>query len=116
MTFTGTPVVKNVTDNCIRITGVSLINDGETGNIGFDDSIVPPGVPIQAPNWQPYVLEDQDISLSDMIQVDVIFVGAGEQGVVVRKEGESHEDFRIFIQNLGGNVTGQFEIYLSKVR
>lgn len=116
MTFTGTPIVTNVTDNCIRITGVSLGNDGAAGNIGFDDSIIPPEVAIQAPGWQPYVLENQAISLSDLIQVEVFFVGAGEQNVVVTKEGDSHEDFRIRIQNVGGNNTGQFEIYLSKVQ
>src|SRR6185295_13308639 len=65
MAFTGTPVIKKVSDRLFRITGVSLAGDA-TGTIGFSDKSSAAEVSLVAPTWEPYKnSEGEAVSLQD---------------------------------------------------
>ena len=118
MAFTGSPVVKKVTDNCWRITGVSLAGDA-TGTIGFADKTVPSNISIgKSPDWQPYELDDQVVGLRDVIEVEINVTTDVDETIPisVTKIGTTHGDFEIALHNDGASEdlsTGVLEIYVT---
>lgn len=117
MAFTGTAIIKKVTDKCYRITGVSLAgNADELGSIGFSDKTVPANVSIAAIDWDPYEINGDLVSLVDMVQVEVrqLNISSGSETLRVGKSGTTRQDFQININNYGVSATGPLEIYVSK--
>lgn len=123
MAFTGTPVLKKVTDTLFRLTGVSLAADA-SGTIGFSESGASPEVELVAPDWKPYQLDQPGqaaagvVSLQDAVMVwlnPVTDVTAGVPISIV-KTGTAHDDFAITIHNDNaseGQVSGGLEIYIA---
>ena len=121
MAFTGAPIVKKVTNNLFRITGVSLAADA-SGTIGFSDKDVPSEVSLVAPNWQPYARpggpSGDVVELADAVDVEVIIAGVAVSGKVplsVSKTGSDHSEFEITITNRTagpGVATDALEIYV----
>lgn len=112
MAFTGVPVVQKVTDNCYRITGVSLAA-AAAGTIGFSDKTVPAEASIVAPNWQPYEL-DGLVSLIDCVKVSVNLASsvATPVPISVVKTGTTHANFAITMTNDGATPSALLEIYV----
>lgn len=115
MAFTGTPTVQKVTENCWRITGVSLAGDA-SGTIGFSDKTVAAEAEIVAPEWQPYSV-DGVVSLQDMVQVlvNVVTDVTTPVPISVVKTGTTHADFAITLHNdTAATASGGLEIYVMK--
>jgi hypothetical protein len=120
MAFTGNPVVKQVADNLVRITGVSLAAEGAAGTIGLFEKLVAAGVVLPA-GFKPrtYDLPDAaaDVSLQDSIQVAITFTNAGAvyEAISVVKTGTTPQDFVITLTNnaaVEGGDSGALEIYV----
>ncbi len=104
MPFTGTPVVKELTDGLVRITGVSVAG-GDSGSIGlFESTLLGTGnVRLPAPfrprdyEYPPRVL----VGLPDSVQVTLIpqNQGAVEIPLAVGKGGTTPATFLITIAN-----------------
>lgn len=115
MAFTGVPVVQKVTENCWRITGVSLAGDA-SGTIGFSDKTAPAEASIVAPEWDPYKV-DGTVSLQDMVQVmvNVVTDVTTPVPISVVKSGTTHADFAITLHNdTAATASGNLEIYVQK--
>ncbi len=121
MAFTGTPVVKRVSDSLYRITGVSLAGsddeDPVSGTIGLNLNPNAPAGPgeidLWAPTWQPY----EDVTLQDAVSVQINAVEGHEPFLVsVVKAGSTHADFLITLANVSGidegEATPELEIYV----
>ena len=120
MAFTGVAVVKQIADNLVRITGVSLAAEGAAGTIAFDESVAVPGVRLPA-GFKPrtYDLPDAaaDVSLQDSVQVLITFTNAGAlyEAISVVKTGTKPTDFLITLTNnaaVEGGDSGELEIYV----
>jgi hypothetical protein len=112
MAFTGVPVVKKISDNLFRITGVSLVADA-TGTIGFSDKTVPAEISLVAPNWTPYdsvggpAAVVGEVSIQDFVQcwfVTTTDIGDIAVPISIVKTGTTHADFLIAMHN---DVTAQ---------
>jgi hypothetical protein len=108
MAFTGTPVVKQVTDRQVRITGVSLAQ-GASGVIVLHPFTTPPGGAVVLPvGFQPHTYEYANVpglvTLQDSISV-LINVAATNVAVAVPiavvKTGTLPTDFTITVTNPG---------------
>jgi len=115
MSFTGTPVVVQVSKNLFRITGVSL-DANASGIIGFSDKAVPADVALVQPNWQPYTMSDGDlVGLQDAVKVsvDVTANVATVVPISIVKTGTSHADFAATLHNETQQTdSGSLEIYV----
>ena len=115
MAFTGTPVLKKVSDKMYRITGVSLAGDA-SGTIGFDDKTSAAEVSIPAPTWQPYkTAGGNSVSLQDAVKVSINPVTDVTTPVPISvvKSGTTHADFAITLHNDTAATTGpEMEIYV----
>lgn len=114
MAFTGTPVLEKITDRCFRITGVSLAGDA-SGTIGFSDKTVAAEVSLPAPNWDPYVVEGDAVSLIAMVKVtmNVVTDVTAAVPVSVVKTGTTHLNFVITLHNdSAATVSAGLEIYV----
>jgi hypothetical protein len=121
MTFTGTPVIKEVSDGLVRITGVSLANEA-TGTIGLHEKTVAPDIRLPAA-FQPreYTYGNgagADVTLQDSVQVwfEYIAPGAVVPPISVVKTGVDPRDFAITLENLTESESptdsGLLEIYV----
>jgi hypothetical protein len=115
MAFTGTAVVKQVTDRQVRITGLSL-GAGASGTIGLNGATgTAPGVTLPA-SFQPQVYDygTSGVTLADSISCSYAFVdtsGVVSTPLTVAKTGTTVADFRITLAT-NGSATSPFEIYV----
>ncbi len=114
MAFTGAPVVQDISNNIVRITGVSLAGDA-SGTVGFADKTVAPEVSIGLqPDWQPTEFKGA-VSLIDKIKVsmNVVTDVTAAVPVSVVKAGTTHLDFLITFHNdSAATVSAELEIYI----
>lgn len=115
MAFTGAATVQKVTENCIRITGLSLAG-AAAGTLGFNDKTVLADVSLGLlPNWEPYELEGV-VSLQDAVKVSI---EPADDDVVtsvpisIIKTGTTHLDFLITLHNdTAATLSPDLEIYV----
>jgi len=116
MAFTGTPIITQITDGIVRITGVALPGDGTGGTIGLAGATgTPPDVRLPASfRPAPYSRGDAVISLQDSVDASFRLAALGEAlcNPVVVKTGATEEDFRIEIGTDLGTPTPLLEIYI----
>lgn len=118
MAWTGSATVTQISDNKVRITGLSLAADA-SGTIGFADKTVAADVSIpKLPNWQPYKANGVSVTLQDAVSVEIVPVTDVSAAVPISvvKSGTTHADFAITFHNDnagGGQVSAGLEIYVS---
>ena len=113
MPFSGTPVVKQIADNVVRISGVAL-DGGASGTIGLSNSVNPVDVTLPAsfkPGDYSYLKSGLTgttlIELSDSIQVTYVRNTSASYAVPITiiKSG-SHDNFLITVANTSGGFSG----------
>ena len=111
MAFSGTPVVKALGPNLVRISGATLIAGGQ-GVIslpgGPGDVLLPAGFPTAA---------DQDAAQKGFTLSDLVDVRAARQSQAGVEAGQPHIDkinspFQIVVTNASPNDSGPLEIYV----
>ncbi len=115
MAFTGTPAVTYVSDNKVRITGLSLAA-AATGTIGLAANVAAE-VPLNpTAEWDRYVnARGETIELDDSIKVTVIKAEAGlstTEAVAVVKTGNGPTDFLATLSNPDAAASGALEIWV----
>lgn len=115
MAFTGTAVVKQISDRIVRITGLSLAGSasgtiglhGETGSA--PDVTLPVG-------FQPeiYAYAGSEVAFADSIQMTFAATAtlASPLQLETTKSGTTVEDFRITLHNTSGTATSGLEMYV----
>lgn len=116
MAFTGTATVVQVSGSIVRITGLSLAA-GAAGTIGLFDNSGTPGVRLPASfQPKPYAFNGQDVSLSDMIDVQEKAAAVGTATaipVAVVKTGTVPADWVATLTNTHATTaTPDLEIYV----
>jgi hypothetical protein len=119
MAFTGTPIVTQITDSVVRITGIAVPEgsgptDGQ-GTIGLSGATGDePDVRLPAAfKPRPYEYAGNVLSLQDVISVSFV-LAEGEEPLcnpAVEKTGTTEEDFRITFFN-GVTPTPNLEIWV----
>lgn len=107
MAFTGTPVITQVSDSKVRVSGISLAN-GAAGTIGLHGATgSAPGVTLPATFLtEHYTFDGANVPFQDSINVS-ISVTSGTGGVpVVAKTGTTTHDFRITLTDSGSAHPG----------
>jgi len=117
MAFTGTAVVKQVSDSEVRITGLSLAA-GAGGTIALHGFSGTPGVRLPA-SFDPEIYkgpDGTDVALSDMIDVTIKLAAATPTplfGTAVVKTGAGPLHWEATITNTDGSTaTPALEIYV----
>ena len=117
MAFTGTPVVRQITDREVRITGLSLAA-GAAGTIGLDQNTGSPGVRLGVQfSPAPYTGPDGNIvHLQDSIDVTAQPDALGTAvaiPIAIVKTGTKNTDFLATITNThASTATPELEIYV----
>lgn len=121
MAFTGTPVVKQIADNVVRITGVSL-GVAADGVIMLHGAVSPPTGAIVLPEgfivntYQYSNTAGGVVTLQDCIDVTVKRASTGATTTIpisTVKTGTTHADFRATLTNGDAeDVTSDLEIYV----
>lgn len=115
MAFTGTPTILQISDNVVRITGLSLAS-GASGTIGFfEHTGGAPDVTLpQTFKTEHYVYDDTNIPFSDAIQVTVnpVTTTSNFQQVGITKSGTTRGDWRATLNNAFASVSATLEIYV----
>lgn len=121
MAFVGTPVVTQVTDAMVRISGISL-NEQTSGTIGLFGCLATPDIVLPeafSPRLYSYQGPGHVLSLADVVDVTAHFisqVGSPAGSVAVGKIGSTVANFEIQIASPAyqdveaGNP--QIEIYI----
>jgi hypothetical protein len=125
MAFSGTPVIKLVSDGLVRLKadtgreGSFALAPGASGTIGLFEKTVAANVVLpEAFKPREYKnAEAADVSLQDSVQVEVVYAetGAVVQPVKVVKTGTMPHDFEITLTNTSNSETGDsgdLEIYI----
>lgn len=120
MSFTGTPIVKQIADNIVRIAGIALPGasgpGSAQGTIGlFGATGDDPDVRLPAAfKPRPYQYGDQNLSLQNVVDVSFVLAADGEPlcNPAVQKTGNSDADFRITFFNGLGTATPDLEIWV----
>jgi hypothetical protein len=97
MAFIGTPVVTQITDSVVRITGVSLAND-TSGTIGLFGCLASPDIILpESFHVEPYNYLGTDIGVAPAVIVEVNLVSQlGHPGpIAVGKTGTTVQNFQI---------------------
>ncbi len=118
MAFTGVAVVKQVADNLVRITGLSLV-DGASGTIGLFEKAAPaPDVRLPE-SFKPRAYASPvgaDVSLADSIEVSVYPTAMGNTAIPINitKAGTQPTDFLVTLDAAAAaeTNTGALEIYV----
>lgn len=115
MAFTGTAVIKQISDRIVRITGLSLAGSAsgtiglftETG--GAPDVVLPIGFQPQV-----YAYGTAEVSLADAIQINVAATATLTSPLQFEttKSGTTPADFRITLHNTSGTATSGLEMYV----
>lgn len=115
MAFTGTPIVTQVADGIVRITGVALPAAG-SGTIGlFGATGSAPNVRLpEAFRPSPYRYGDHDVALADAIDVSFRLAATGAPlcNPVVIKTGTTVQNFRATITTELDTPTPDLEIWV----
>jgi hypothetical protein len=117
MAFTGSPVIKQVSDSIVRITGLSLAGSA-SGTIGLHTQTGTPPDVILPVAFQPHVYAygnpGSDVTLADSIQlsVDATATLAVPNQFETTKSGTTVADFRITLHNTSGTATSGLEMYV----
>lgn len=116
MAFTGTAVIKQVSDSIIRITGLSLASTAN-GTIGLFGASPTPGVELPDTfNVEHYKVNGHDVSFSDAIDVTVKAAEtsvAQSIPVAVVKSGTTVADWKATLTNTHASLaTPDLEIYV----
>jgi hypothetical protein len=120
MAFTGTPVVKQISDRMVRITGVSLAA-AAAGVIMLHGAVSPPAGAIILPegfiaNTYEYSNTSGVVTLQDCIDVQTKRASTGASTTVpisTVKTGSTHADFQATLTNGDAeDVTSNLEIYV----
>jgi len=107
MAFTGTAVIKQIADNKVRITGISLAN-GAAGTIGLHGATgTTPGVTLPEQfKTEHYTYDGSNVPFQDSINITVN-VTAGTGGLpLLTKSGTTVGDFRITLTDSGSAHPG----------
>lgn len=114
MAFTGVAVVKQISDNLFRITGLSLAA-AASGTIGIAAAGAAE-VDLPARGWDRYNNAlGQQVELDESIQVTVVKAEAGlatTEAVAVVKTGDGPADFLATLSNPDAAASGALEIYV----
>jgi hypothetical protein len=117
MAFTGTPVISQVSDRMVRITGLSLAA-AAAGTIGlFGATGSTPDVRLPEP-FKPehYKFNGSDVPLADSIEVTAQPAATGTATAIpiaIVKTGTTDADFRATITNTHATTTTpELEIYV----
>jgi hypothetical protein len=115
MAFTGTPVIKQVSDSMVRITGVTLAGSASgtialAGHTGATPDIVLP----ESFKTLHYAYLGEDVPFVDAIHITVGQVAAiGDSiPISVAKAGTHVTDFRATLSNGFASVSAGLEIYV----
>ena len=117
MAFTGTATIKQVSDRCFRITGLTLATQTASGTIGLEGNTG--DVDLNAGGvWGAYLqasAQGGTVSMIDAIDCRINLVGAAvvAPAVVVAKSGTTPADFLITLTNNGAASTTALEIYVT---
>ncbi len=116
MAFTGTAVVQQISDNLVRITGLSLAA-GASGTIGLFGNSGTPGVRLpNSFNPAPYVAENAQVPLAASLDVSVAPAAVGVATAIpyaVVKAGTGEADFVATVTNTHGSLASpNLEIYV----
>lgn len=118
MPFDGIPVIQQITDRKVRITGVSLDLGGQVGVIGLFGDV---GADLQLPDAfqpRPNRSAGQVLDLDALVEVSYVVVSDVNVAVPV-SISKSLAPFQIAFHNdtsdEGGFPTGELEIYVSYV-
>lgn len=116
MAFGGSPVVKQISDGIVRISGIT-VGGAQGGTIGlFGATGTPPDLTL--PNTfqpGPYRYDGGIVSLQDAIDVDVKPADTDVEEfepIRVAKSGTTVEDFRATLTNVFASETPGLEIYI----
>ena len=117
MAFTGTAVVTPISQNAVRITGLSLAGAATGDAIVFSDRavIVAGSVEIPGTNWEPYEYGGAVVSLQSAVRVTMNVVTDVTDAVPISvvKSGTTHDDFAITLHNdSAATVSAALEIYI----
>ena len=117
MAFTGTATIKQVAQDIVRITGLSL-GAGANGTIGlFNATGSAPGVRLpEAFKPDHYTFGGDVVALSDsiMVVVNLSTTPPSESTLfAIEKSGTTEEDWRATITNTFGSASGGIEIYVT---
>lgn len=115
MAFTGTATIKQISDQIVRITGLSLAA-GDSGTIGLagHTGSVPDVVLPDAFNPTPYGYGSATVSLQDCIDVTAQpaeLLGSAVP-IAVIKTGSTAADFRVTLGNDFEGASPEVEIYV----
>ena len=115
MAFTGVPVITQISERCVRITGVSLAADA-SGILGLFGSTVVGAVALpDGFNPKPYAYQGDVITQIESVRAYVNFAGdAPATGVPVRvvKTGAGATFAITFTNEDGAAATPDLEIYV----
>lgn len=117
MAFTGSAVIKQISDRCFRITGLTLATQTAAGTIGLEGNTG--DVDLNAGGmWGAYSqasAQGGDVALTDAVNVRINLVGAAvvAPAVAVAKSGTTPADFLITLTNNGAASTTEIEIYVT---
>lgn len=117
MAFTGTPIVVQISDRLVRITGLSLAS-AASGTIGlFGATGTAPGVRLPASfKATTYVYGGEPVALVDSVSLAAEPAAVGVATAIpiaVVKAGATEEEFRITITNTHGSLaTPNMEFYV----
>lgn len=118
MAFTGTAVVKQVSDSIVRITGLSLAGSA-SGTIGLHGATGgAPDVTLPAsfnPTVYTYGNPGSLVTLQDSIKMEFLPVNTVASFVAIdtTKTGTASTDFRITLHNSSGSAGPELEMYVS---
>lgn len=111
MAFSGTPIIKQIADNKVRITGVQVLIGQGPGEVGLHGS----GAEVELPAaFQPhqYTLHGA-VPLQDRVNAYANMVSANNaQGPLILKTGTTVGDFRIQFFDIATSAPG-LEIIIS---
>jgi len=117
MSFIGTPVITQITDAMVRITGISLA-EINTGTIGLFGSLATPDIVLpEAFNPKPYTYQGHVLGIADVVDVSAHFVsqlGNPRGSLAIGKTGTTPQNFQISIASPLFDEAGQpgIEIYV----
>ena len=103
MAFTGTPIVKQISDRLVRITGLSLASNNVAGTIGLFGSTNTPGVELpESFKTLHYAFLGSNVPFQDAIEVTAQAAATGVATAVplaIVKTGTTVADFLATITN-----------------